>query len=68
MDSADESFADANTYLPFKIVDTAVTKKIGEEFDAMPDFDGDEGKNYFLEKDYVINVVNSSLSAGRSID
>ncbi|OCB89375.1 Tfb4-domain-containing protein [Sanghuangporus baumii] len=36
-DAADDSLADPNTYLPFKIVDTVVTKRIGEELDAMSD-------------------------------
>lgn len=44
----DDSFADANTYLPFKIVDTAVTTRIGEELDAMTELE-EEGKisSYF---------------------
>lgn len=42
-DASDESLADPNTYLPFKIVDTVVTKRIGEELDALSEED-DEGK------------------------
>ncbi|KAI5123036.1 hypothetical protein M0805_000472 [Coniferiporia weirii] len=34
-ETADESLADANTYLPFKVVDTAVTSSIGAELDAL---------------------------------
>lgn len=33
----EENVADANTYLPFKLVDNAVTKRIVEELDALPD-------------------------------
>ena len=42
-DASDESLADPNTYLPFKIVDTVVTKRIGEELDALAEED-DEGE------------------------
>ncbi|EJD02839.1 Tfb4-domain-containing protein [Fomitiporia mediterranea MF3/22] len=38
-EGADDSIAVPNTYLPFKVVDTAVTKRISEELDAMSDFD-----------------------------
>ncbi|EJD02844.1 Tfb4-domain-containing protein [Fomitiporia mediterranea MF3/22] len=38
-EGVDDSIADPNTYLPFKVVDTAVTKRISEELDAMSDFD-----------------------------
>lgn len=39
----DDSLADANTYLPFKIVDTAVTTRIGEEFDTITELE-EEGE------------------------
>ena len=37
--------ADANTYLQFKLVDKAVTKRIVEELDSLSDAE-DEGKIY----------------------
>lgn len=39
----DDNLADANTYLPFKVVDTVVTTRIGEELDAMIELE-EEGK------------------------
>ena len=38
-DPADESLADANTYLPFKFVDSTVTKRIGAELDLLKEED-----------------------------
>ena len=36
---AEDISADANSYLPFKVLDNAVTKRIGEELDALKDED-----------------------------
>lgn len=44
-DPADESLADANTYLPFKFVNNAVTRRIGAELDLLKE-DEEECKFY----------------------
>ncbi|KAH8119077.1 Tfb4-domain-containing protein [Phellopilus nigrolimitatus] len=38
-EAVDDGLADANTYLPFKVVDTAVTSRIGEELDALSEIE-----------------------------
>lgn len=57
--------ADANTYLPFKLVDNAVTKRIVEELDALPDAEeeGEFGSVYSYASVY--SLLASSLPAGR---
>ena len=43
MEALDDSLADANTYLPFKAVDSAVVTGIGHELDSLGDMD-EEGE------------------------
>lgn len=42
--------ADANIYLPFKSLDTTLTKRIVEELDALPDFDEERELNSYSDK------------------
>ena len=63
--------ADANTYLPFKLVDKAVTKRIMEELDSLSDAE-DEGKTYlnvgYARFTTMLFTPNSSLSTCRCPD
>lgn len=61
----EENVADANTYLPFKLVDNAVTKRIVEELDALPDAE-EEGKiGSAFSFASVYSLSTSSLPTGR---
>lgn len=57
--------ADANTYLPFKMVDNAVTKRIVEELDALPDAEeeGEFGLQYLYVR-LLLTLSTSSLPTG----
>lgn len=67
-EATDESLADANTYLPFKIVDTAVTSSIGAEMDALSE-EEEEGVFTWVTKLHLLMLkTKSPLSARWSID
>lgn len=61
-----DDFADANSYLPFKALDTLVTKHIVEELDNIPELDEErESLVLLIAPLWLLPVEISAMSASR---
>lgn len=52
--------ADANAYLPFKVVDHVVTRRIAEELDSLAD-ENEEGEFYLLSTHVLLNNLLNTI-------